>query len=222
MSRQQRWIDYTGLNLIRIVIGSYFMALSLDLIEGSDPRVIFLPFLDPAAADLVTTVFLFSVTVAFMCGLFLRLTSLMLATFTLASSYVTNFMMPETAQIAEFWRDLTLVCAILLCYSCLKRNELRKAALVWRQRSRKPESKDTVVPRRISATAPAKTPRDTPYHTTIAPPMTQPRPVMQDSKRGAVATATLAWVGNDPTDLMDEDPLPKDDDIASDNIFAAN
>ncbi len=64
--------------------------------------------------------------------------------------------------------------------------------------------------------------RDTPYHTTIAPPMTQLQPVMQGPKRGAVATATLVWVGNDPTDLMDEDILPKDDDVATDNIFAAN
>ncbi|WP_135505630.1 hypothetical protein [Roseovarius aestuariivivens] len=183
MQRQQRWIDYTGLNLIRIVIGSYFMAISLDLIEGSDPRVLFLPIFDPQTADLVTTVLLFSVTAAFMIGLYLRLTSLILAIFMMASSYVTNFMLPQTAQVADFWRDLTLVCAVLLCYSCLRRNEVRKAALVWRRRSERipAHTHESVTPRRVSSPTAARTPREpttAQYQNALEPLIRRPRPVV--------------------------------------------
>ncbi len=150
MHRQQRWIDYTGLNLIRIVIGSYFMAISLGLITGISPPALFLSFTTPQVADLIGTVLLFAITAAFMLGLYLRLTSLMLAIFVLSSSVVQNLVVPDAALIEPFWRDLTLVCGVLLSYTGLKRSELSRAALVWRRGTPRLASDQVVTPRRVT------------------------------------------------------------------------
>lgn len=156
MHRQQRWIDYPGLNMIRIVIGSYFMAIALGLISGVSPPALFVSVTDPRTADLVGTVLLFAITAAFMLGLYLRLTSLMLAIFVFASSATQNLVLTETALVEPFWRDLTMVCAVLLSYTCLKRSEISRAALVMR-RGGTPRMKidQTVVPRRVTAGASA-------------------------------------------------------------------
>lgn len=150
MQRQQRWIDYTGLNLIRIVIGSYFMAIALGLISGISPPALFLSLTDPQTADLIGTVLLFAVTAAFMLGLYLRLTSLMLAIYVFATSATQNLVLSDTMLIEPFWRDLTLGCAVLLSYTCLKRSELSRAALVWRRTSPRLRSDQTVIPRRVT------------------------------------------------------------------------
>lgn len=157
--RRQRWLDYTGLNLIRIVIGSYFMAIALDLIKGIDPSILFLSLTAPTTADLLGTMLLFVITAAFMIGVFLRLTSLTLALFVLTTSLIQNLVMPglpEGENIGAFWRDLTLVCAILLSYTCLKRTELHKAALVWRRTAPVRMASGTVVPRRITTKSSGK------------------------------------------------------------------
>lgn len=154
MQRQQRWIDYPGLNMIRVVIGSYFMAIALGLISGVAPPALFLSITDPGTADLVGTVVLFSVTAAFMLGLYLRLTSLMLAIFIFASSVTQNLVLAETALVEPFWRDLTMVCAVLLSYSCLKRSEVSRAALVMRRGTAQRLTVDQfVVPRRVTTGA---------------------------------------------------------------------
>ncbi len=155
--RTQTWLDHTGLNLIRIVVGSYFLAISMGLISGFEPMALFIAFLDPLYADLAGTMTLFSLTVVYMTGYQLRLSCLALALFVLASSLAQNFVYLQSGTISDFWRDLTLVCAVLLSYSSLRRSELRKAALVGRHRISGPRRLgQTIVPRRVKINAAAQ------------------------------------------------------------------
>ncbi|MEL7258658.1 MAG: hypothetical protein AAFN80_12560 [Pseudomonadota bacterium] len=149
--RTQTWLDHTGLNLIRIVVGSYFLAISMGLISGFEPTALFVAYSNPMTADLIGTMLLFSLTVVYMTGWQLRLSCLALALFVLSSSLVQNFLLVQTGTISDFWRDLTMVCAVLLSYSSLRRSELRKAALVGRHRITGPRSlRHKIVPRRVT------------------------------------------------------------------------
>lgn len=150
--KNERWLDHTGLNLIRIVIGSYFMAISLGLITGVDQSALFRPWLDAQTAQLAGTGVLFSLSMIFMSGVFLRMAALTLALFVLCSSAVGSFLSFEPQPISSFWRDLALVCAVLMSYSSLRRHELRNAALLMRRRAAriKRGKFSTVTPRRVS------------------------------------------------------------------------
>jgi hypothetical protein len=50
MHRQQRWLEDTGLNLIRRVIRAYFIATALGLISGLALSALFLSFIHPQTA----------------------------------------------------------------------------------------------------------------------------------------------------------------------------
>lgn len=170
--KDERWLNQTGLNLIRIVIGSYFAAVSLDLVVGVDQKALFLPLAPAIAADVIGSTLLFLASVAFMTGFQLRITALFLALFVFCSSLVQNFLLAPVEDVSAFWRDVTLVCALILNYSNLNRREMRRADLMRRRnhaRARKirvvgPD----VTPRRVQPQAPAK-------------PQAQkdPRPVLQ-------------------------------------------
>lgn len=150
-TKNERWLDHTGLNLIRIVIGSYFMAISLGLIQGFDHSALFTPVLDGKTARLVGMGVLLSLSLLFMSGIVLRRAALALALFILCSSVAENFLRPDPLPVSPFWRDLALVCAVLMSYSSLHRHELRKAALfMGRRASRIKHGKfSTVTPRRV-------------------------------------------------------------------------
>ena len=132
--KDERWLNQTGLNLIRIVIGSYFMAVSLDLVIGIDQTALFVPFMPFQVADLVGSTLLFVVSIAFMLGIRLRPTALVLALFVFCSSLMQNFLIAEFEDISAFWRDVTMVCAIILNYSNMNRREIRSADLIRRRR----------------------------------------------------------------------------------------
>ncbi|MFN3208497.1 MAG: hypothetical protein ACE369_05765 [Roseovarius sp.] len=209
MHRQQRAIDYTGLNLIRIVIGSYFMAIALGLINGVWPEALFVSVVAQQTADLFGTVLLFSITAAFMLGLFLRLTSLMLAIFVFASSAAQNLILSDTMLIEPFWRDLTMGCAVLLSYSCLKRSELNRVALVWRRSTPRLRNDQTVIPRRVTPSNHAST-------------RVQPKSVLTTSLKPlmqAAAPPARPAVPKGPRLVPKTEPRREEPEI--ENIFAA-
>ena len=158
-----RSADHTGLNLIRLIIGSYFMGISLGLVQGVDHRAIFAPIVGLQTGDLIGTTALFAISTAFMSGLFLRTTSLMLALFVLTSSLVETFLPFQPRNISAFWRDLALICGVLLSFYSLKPADMQRASLVGRRYiSSVIKTSEHVTPRRVSpsdARKPAQ-PRD--------------------------------------------------------------
>lgn len=167
-------MDQTGLNLIRIVIGSYFLALSLDLVTGVDAATLFAALLPPAAADLVGATLLFCLSAALMAGLQLRLTALSLALLVFCSSLLQNLLIVTPESLSDFWRDLTLATAVLLTYLTLGPGALRRASvLAHRARLRRAMAQRAVNPRRIT------------------PPPAQKRPVQKEI-RTALAASTIS------------------------------
>ncbi|MBY5988850.1 hypothetical protein [Roseovarius atlanticus] len=153
------------------------MATALGLISGVAPPALFLSFTDPQTADLIGTVLLFSITAAFMLGLWLRLTSLMLAIFVFATSVVQNLVLADTPLVEPFWRDLALVGAVLLNYTGLKQSESRPAALVWRRSTPRLRNDQVVVPRRVtSGTTAADRAQERARTTPAMQPLTSTRP----------------------------------------------
>lgn len=151
-TRNDRWLDHTGLNLIRIVIGSYFMAISLGLVSGLEPAGLLRPLLPARIAELAGTLTLFMLAAAFMAGILLRFFALTLALFVFCSSLVGNSPLLGAGVVAPFWRDLALVCAVLLTYAPLGRRELRRAALILRRsRVRGRRRPGPVRPQRVTA-----------------------------------------------------------------------
>lgn len=151
-TKNERWLDHTGLNLIRIVIGSYFMAISLGVIGGVDPAALFAQLLEGETAALAGTGVLCTLSALFMSGLYLRSAALALAVFVLCSSLAQNLLAPGPLGLSALWRDITMVCAILMTYATLRRHELRKAALFMRRRAARfsQGSFSKVTPRRVT------------------------------------------------------------------------
>lgn len=167
-------MDQTGLNLLRIVIGSYFMALSLDLVAGLDVATLFRQMLPHAVADIVGSTLLLCLSAAVMAGYQLRLAALSLALLVFCSSLVQNLMVVTPESLSAFWRDLALATAVLLTYLTLGPRALRRASvLAHRARARHALAKTSVNPRRIT------------------PQATQKRPVQQEI-RNALAVTTVS------------------------------
>jgi hypothetical protein len=159
MSLKPRFsIDQAGLNLIRIVIGSYFMAVSIGLVAGLDTAAIFTPLMPVLMADILGATAMFCLSACFMAGVQLRLVALSLAIFVFSSSLTQNMLHIAPGSVSAFWRDLTLTCAVLLTYSSLSRAALRRASvLAHRARQRRAREKE-VNPRRIILSTRGKRP----------------------------------------------------------------
>jgi len=150
-------VDQIGLNLLRVIIGTFFMAIALELIEGFDPAALFRPVLRTTGAEAVGAISLLCLTIWFMLGAALRLAALSLALFVLASSFLANFVAPPTENLSAFWYDLTLACGVLLSYLTLDEKRLRRASILQHHaRVRRIEESRAVKPRRVAPKAVAR------------------------------------------------------------------
>jgi len=147
---QDSWLNFTALTIIRIVVGTYVVAIALGLVAGVDPAALFVPALGPATGDLAGTVALCALALAFMAGFGLRLFSASLALFVIGSSAAQNLLSPASADLQGFWRDVVLACAVLPGAVAMQpRAPGRPARFALRQARR-------VHPRRIATGKPSK------------------------------------------------------------------
>ncbi|WP_232796475.1 hypothetical protein [Roseovarius salinarum] len=148
-----RVIDLRGINLLRIVIGSYFLALAMGLIQGVDKAALFVAFADATTAQVLGSALLLYFSLTFMAGIAVRMSALVLALFVFCSSAVQTFLYADPVGMGAFWRDLALVCGVLLSYAGLGRRDLRRIDLLHRRaRPRHIAVREGhVTPRRMSA-----------------------------------------------------------------------
>ncbi len=159
MSLKPRFsIDQAGLNLIRFVIGSYFMALSIGLVAGLDPAAIFTQLMPALLADILGGTTMFFLSACFMAGVQLRLVALSLAIFVFSNSLTQNIMHLGPGSVSAFWRDLTLTCAVLLSFSSLGGAALRRASVLAHRARLRRARKTEVKPRRITLATRGKRP----------------------------------------------------------------
>lgn len=142
-------LNSTGQNLLRIVIASYFIAVGLHLIPGTDVAPLLAQVLPPAAAEFAAEAAVFSLGFLVLVGYFVRPAALVLGVMTIMASYLEMLTLGAGAEVGAFWRDLVLVAALMLTYaeSSPRDFHLRKAI------------RRTINPRRVRAAAKRTTER---------------------------------------------------------------
>ncbi len=148
-------LNQSGQNLVRILIASYFIAVSIGFIPGTIATPLTAWFLPAAEADLAARVMVFVTAYLVLVGVWLRLSALVLANLLFWSSYIGN---ATAGNVEAFWRDIALIGALILTYTqTLPRAARHRAALHWTPRVRKLQpsraAEAPVMPRRI-VTAP--------------------------------------------------------------------
>lgn len=140
-------LNQSGQNLVRIVIASYFLAVSLGFIPGTVAWPLTAPFLPEPYADLAGKAVIFTTAYLVLVGAWLRVSALLLATVLFWSSYIQNI---GSNNLEGFWRDLALIGALILTYTqTLPRARSRRSALHWTPRARRIAPTQIVAPRRV-------------------------------------------------------------------------
>ena len=163
-------LNATAQNLIRILIASYFIAVSVGLVPGTDVSTVFQQIMPDHLAGPVAVIFFFGLSYMVLIGLWLRGAALLLALTLFWSSYLTMIDMGLQEQLGSFWRDLALIGALMLTYaepaarSHQRRGLFRSRPVARKIRTRKPapvtDLRDTAPTFRSTRTpAPEATPK---------------------------------------------------------------
>lgn len=215
------WFDHTGRSLIRIVIGSYFLAISMGLVKGVDAAALLDTVLPAQLAGRLGAMLLMGASLIFMSGLVLRISALFLALFVLSSSAAQHGFFLQPQDLSGFWRDIALICAVLLSYASHRPGAVRKARWFlipgkgWITRGRQHPAQN-VVPRRVSAPFKPARRTDRPDYSTILRPLIAPAgPIPRPPQAGAGAQ-DHAGAGATAGALML--PAPEENDEIT-NIF---
>ncbi len=126
---------------LRVMIASYFLAVALKLIPGTDLALLFAPLLPSpyAGAAAAGLVFVFSFMI--MLGMATRVAALMIGLMTFYSSFLTTMSASESGSIGAFWNDLALIAALLLIYGEPELGARRHRRLI----------RHRIIPRRVIA-----------------------------------------------------------------------
>jgi uncharacterized membrane protein YphA (DoxX/SURF4 family) len=102
--------------VLRLFIASYFMATALGIVPGTELGVLFSAVLAPMAASILAGAIVFLLSFMIMIALHTRLAALLLGLMTFYASYLTMISLGVADELGDFWRDLTLVAALMLTY----------------------------------------------------------------------------------------------------------
>lgn len=103
--------------VLRILIASYFIAVALHLIPGTDLSLLFAAVLPPPYAGALAAGLVFILAFMVMMAHYTRAAALILGLMTFYASYLTMVEMGVAQELGAFWRDLALIAALLLTYS---------------------------------------------------------------------------------------------------------
>mgnify|MGYP006271411273 CR=1 FL=1 len=180
---------------LRMLIASYFIAVALGLIPGTDLAILFAGVL-PAPHDGATAAGLvFILAFMIMAGYATRAAALVLALMTFYASYLAMIALGVADELGAFWRDLALISALLLTYSEPTAGSRPRRRLISR----------TVLPRRVRASR----------ETASAARTARPAPAVNHATLRATATP----VGATPAPKGARAELFDDVDSLADNIF---
>ncbi|MGJ8583139.1 MAG: hypothetical protein ACSHXD_03520 [Marinosulfonomonas sp.] len=151
-------LNQSAQNLVRILISSYFIAVSLGLIPGTDGSILAQQVLPDPAASYVGNTVVFGLAYLVMMGLWLRPAALLLALTMFWSSYIANFGPEGPLAVGEFWRDLALIGALFMTYAQSgPRQFTRRAMMRFTPKVRRITPDQAVQPRRVTPKSPVRT-----------------------------------------------------------------
>ncbi len=109
-------MNATAQKLLRIVIASYFLAVALNLIPGTNLAPLFGQALPVDVAEPLATMLVFTLAFLVMIGLYMRPAALILGLLTFFASYQAMLGLGVAGELGTFWRDLVLIAALMLTY----------------------------------------------------------------------------------------------------------
>jgi len=118
---------FNGHSAIRLLIVSYFMALALGIIKGTDLAVLAAPFMPEVFAKIVSGLGVLGLSSMILFGFHRRLAALLLAIILFWCSYLASVSPAGLEDIGSFWRDLALIGALLLTYAEAEGDKLASA-----------------------------------------------------------------------------------------------
>ena len=114
-------ITHNAQSWLRILIASYFIAVALRLIPGTDFALLLGLIADRGTANLLAAISVFSLAYMVMIGCCLRVAALLLSLMTFFAAFV-GYVGPQgSGDLAAFWRDLAMVAALMLTYTRRRR-----------------------------------------------------------------------------------------------------
>lgn len=133
-------LNATAQNLLRIVIASYFLAVGLNLIPGTNLTILADQILPTHVAAPLSAMAVFALAFLVMVGLYMRPAALVLGLMTLFASYLRMIELGVADELGTFWRDLVLIAALMLTYAENAPRDYRMRSAIRRK----------VIPRRIA------------------------------------------------------------------------
>lgn len=106
----------SGLAALRIVLSSYFIALSLGLISGTDITAIAKLGMYENFATFVMNLTLFICAYFVLMGIYVRGATLVLTAILLSNSAFATFLHEPAMMMSDFWRDVALSAGLLMAY----------------------------------------------------------------------------------------------------------
>lgn len=107
-------VSRTMFAIIRVLIGSYFLAAGTGLILEPTSRTLFDAVLPEQYAIVATTAYLFITAFMIMTGKAVRPAALLLAIYIFWSAFVHFEAMGTAVALSKFWNDMALLGAVLL------------------------------------------------------------------------------------------------------------
>ncbi len=145
-------MDELGNMTLRVLIGSYFLAVALNIIPGTNLAILFSTVLPAPWDSALAAGSVFILAFMVMIGSHTRLAALVLAMMTFFASYLTMIQIGVEHELGSFWRDIALIAALILTYSEQDRKRGGRGRVIRRQ----------VQPRRMKLTTPPRDPRPQP------------------------------------------------------------
>lgn len=157
--------------IIRVLIGSYFLAAGTGLILEPSSRTLFDGVLPGQSAIFATTAYLFVTAFMVMTGKLVRPAALLLSIYIFWSAFVHFETVGSPGALAQFWNDMALLGAVLLV--AVTEPGGSESFHLWR-------TGRAVSPRRIKPNG-VGLERVTPP---VTKPRSQPKPQIEDDEDG--------------------------------------
>ena len=154
-----RQMSASGLNLLRIVLSSYFIGTSLGLITGTNITVLAHLVMPSNLAEFIANTGVFILAYLVLMGVWLRPAALLLAGYVLASSGFATFVADGSATMSEFWRDVALMAGLMMTYLNNNARKARSEAVIRRDPQVRTvnQGEQIDLPRRVEPLRKAKT-----------------------------------------------------------------
>ena len=143
----------SGLNLLRFALASYFIGVSLGLINGSNVTALAHLFLPHNLAEFGANTLVFILAFFVLMGVWLRPAALCLAGVVIVNSAYVTWMAGNPEAMSDFWRDVAMMAGLMMTYIQTGMRDTHRRALVRRQpQVRRIKPVEPVRPRRVVST----------------------------------------------------------------------